>query len=932
MRKALILVNQQHDDPKFTELPGAAVDAKHLKAVLGTGEIGGFDVNIVGPDKTARDWQKAIQAFFNNATRDDLLLLHLSCHGRKDARNRLHFVTRDTEHDMLEATAVSAEFLADRMEQSRSRSTVLLLDCCYSGAFTKGVRTRGAPLPEVDVSGAFQGKGRVVITSSTSLQYSYESEARSRQPQLPSVFTSAIVDGLSSGDADLNNDGLITVDELFQFVSDRVTEKFPEQTPTLSVVSASGEIVLAGNPKACPLPRNPPEPQDPLAPAAAKLALRVRGTLPRLAEEQRLPLRWHLAPHGLTAPWFAIRDAFANRDSDDKESAEPPSLTGELNDIVAAYRSVPSGRLLVLGQAGSGKTTLIQQFALALLTGPPAERPATDPVPVIFAIGAWNPVTTTLEGWLTDHLLRDYPALEAFGPNGSTSAAELVQDRRILPLLDGFDEIAEGLRVEALNALNGASEREWKFVLTSRAEEYKKAVDSERSEGVLSSAAGIELIDLSLESASTYLKSGHRNSAWEPVLTALQQPQNAPGAALAEVLKTPLMVSLARKVYRASRGRKPSELLQKFDTPAAVEDHLLDSFVATAYPNQAENRSRWAPERVHRTLGYLANHLERAGTPDLEWWAFGTSLRLLPRTLVVGLVCGLVFGLMQTLMIFAVPMNGRAGETTFALALTGERTVVIGATFGLLHAIAVRFWPATLKPLRELPQIRARQERTSDRSPEKFVSGFRDGFPIGAVAGLVGILGLVAGDGLLAGLWVGQPGGILKLLVQEFLPGLIGVLGVALVVGLVAGLMAWCSTPVDTDAADGTATLLKINRTGVLLQALAFALMGALGLGAVDALVQGAVLGTLFGVMGGLTIGVCGAFSITAWGQWVVFARIWLPLTGRMPWAVAAFLDDACGRGVLRQAGAAYQFRHARLQGRMLQFWRDLSDHPARHV
>lgn len=54
--------------------------------------------------------------------------------------------------------------------------------------------------------------------------------------------------------------------------------------------------------------------------------------------------------------------------------------------------------------------------------------------------------------------------------------------------------------------------------------------------------------------------------------------------------------------------------------------------------------------------------------------------------------------------------------------------------------------------------------------------------------------------------------------------------------------------------------------------------------------------------------------AFTAWGQWVLLARIVLPLTGWLPWTPVAFLEDAYQRGVLRQAGAVYQFRHARLQ------------------
>ncbi|MFD7897398.1 hypothetical protein [Streptomyces sp. NPDC059743] len=70
----------------------------------------------------------------------------------------------------------------------------------------------------------------------------------------------------------------------------------------------------------------------------------------------------------------------------------------------------------------------------------------------------------------------------------------------------------------------------------------------------------------------------------------------------------------------------------------------------------------------------------------------------------------------------------------------------------------------------------------------------------------------------------------------------------------------------------------------------------------------------VFGAVGGLGGALAYGLSLTPWGQWVTLSRIWLPLTGRLPWAVSAFLQDAHRRGVLRQVGAVYQFRHARLQ------------------
>jgi hypothetical protein len=68
------------------------------------------------------------------------------------------------------------------------------------------------------------------------------------------------------------------------------------------------------------------------------------------------------------------------------------------------------------------------------------------------------------------------------------------------------------------------------------------------------------------------------------------------------------------------------------------------------------------------------------------------------------------------------------------------------------------------------------------------------------------------------------------------------------------------------------------------------------------------------GFLGGLLVILVSGLGRNAWGQWLILSRVLLPLTGRLPWGVLAFLDDAYQRGVLRQAGAVYQFRHARLQ------------------
>ncbi|MFE4254263.1 Hsp70 family protein [Streptomyces sp. NPDC056910] len=249
VNRALIIANSTYDDDHFATLPAAAGDAAQLAAVLGDPDIGRFEVEtLVDVGQPAA--MRALESFFTRAGRDDLLLLHLSLHGWKDVRNRLYFVMRDTERDYPGSTAVSAETVSTFMGESRSRRIVVLLDCCYSGAFTLNALRRDAGTPAVDIAEPFAGNGRVILTASTALQYAHEGDVRSsRAPADPSVFTSAVVRGLRDGSADLDGDGFVSVHELYDYVHDQVRQHIAGQTPTLSVDIAQGTIYLARSPR-----------------------------------------------------------------------------------------------------------------------------------------------------------------------------------------------------------------------------------------------------------------------------------------------------------------------------------------------------------------------------------------------------------------------------------------------------------------------------------------------------------------------------------------------------------------------------------------------------------------------------------------------------------------------------------------------------------
>ncbi|WP_063023430.1 caspase family protein [Nocardia niwae] len=262
-KRSLIIANQHYRDPAFAELPGAAHDATELESVLADPKIGGFEVEVLR-DATAAECRMAIERFFRDAHGDDLLLLHMSCHGQKDLQNCLFMIGTDSMKAYIASTGIDSAFINDQIESSRSNKTVLLLDCCYSGAYFHRRRPRSAP-DSVDVTEPFFGQGRVVITASTSLQFSHESEASSRVTNEPSVFTSAVVHGLRTGAADLNGDGLISIDELYTYVHDSVKRRTPHQTPTRSVSRVQGPLFIAknvaGRPSDETTPIAPPEPE-----------------------------------------------------------------------------------------------------------------------------------------------------------------------------------------------------------------------------------------------------------------------------------------------------------------------------------------------------------------------------------------------------------------------------------------------------------------------------------------------------------------------------------------------------------------------------------------------------------------------------------------------------------------------------------------------
>ena len=92
---------------------------------------------------------------------------------------QLHLAAADTRPGRLASTAVGSDFLSRQMADSRAERIVLLLDCCYGGAFPRGMVVRADTEAQVLEAFAAQsevagGKGRAVVTASSAMEYSFE--------------------------------------------------------------------------------------------------------------------------------------------------------------------------------------------------------------------------------------------------------------------------------------------------------------------------------------------------------------------------------------------------------------------------------------------------------------------------------------------------------------------------------------------------------------------------------------------------------------------------------------------------------------------------------------------------------------------------------------------------------------------------------------
>ncbi|QKW37316.1 NACHT domain-containing protein [Actinomadura sp. NAK00032] len=637
-----------------------------------------------------------------------------------------------------------------------------------------------------------------------------------------------------------------------------------------------------------------------------------------LRDDRVLPLSWTAADAGLGDP--ALFGRRGRRTRLRLDGRMEGGFGAAVRGLAAEYGDVRTDRrLVVLGAPGSGKSVLALLLALGLLET--RGRDGGDRVPVLLPASTWDPVTESMDDWIARHLG------VLFGDQ--RNARRLLSHGLILPIVDGLDEVSEQARRKAVDQINAAVRHDRPVVVTCRLAEFTDVIAD--GAAPLRRAAVVEVAPVATADVVDYLDHVRWPSGtdWAPVYGHLRSaPEDD---VVSATLSTPLMVSLVCRIYRR-RGGDPAELLTSADSRTGLEEFLIGRALEAAYlppaPDSgtppAEPSGPWDAATARRYLTFLAEYLHTYREREFVWWMVSRRLVSVWAGFIVAWTVGTV--MMMVMGVLSPAFEDDSGGSGDFLAMSAVFS-------GVCAVLAMIVWYAggTRMP--------GRLPRSWRGSGERLRKGFATGVTLTLLPSLPVLIGLALVNTFRSN-WTAHT-------FDDYVTAVMAMFGLGAVIACAIAVQHWLDSPSSRSERSGPVEVLRRDRWSALVGAavsgavVASLSMAGLTAGAVlawytmsalsgwsgepaprvllsataDGFESGLTTGQtviFFGLLPGVVFAILVLLN-RAWPR-LALARLWLAAQGRFPLRMLEFLEDAVRRGVVRQAGPAYQFQHARLQ------------------
>ncbi|MEM9540208.1 MAG: signal peptidase I [Cyanobacteria bacterium P01_E01_bin.42] len=514
-------------------------------------------------------------------------------------------------------------------------------------------------------------------------------------------------------------------------------------------------------------------------------------------------------------------------------------------------------RLLILGEPGSGKTTELLQLAKDLSEKAEDSR---SPIPVIFELSAWR-----------GEPMLDWMAAQLHGRYGLKLATcrEWLRRDKVVPLLDGLDELGKGRirdAIAAIDALQKDYQQQPDLVICCRIQDYREAI-AEEKEGsetryhLRGVDRAVRLCELNESQIRHYLQQRDAENLWEDLQVR---------SGFWELAKNPMFLNLMPIAY-------PERLPENApEDPKTCQSLLFNAFLHRKLnPSQRSQSGQledYKPDEARKYLAWLAASMEREGINQREFlieklqptWLESQQQRQryqMIQGIIFGLIFGGIFGLTVGIM--------------FGLILGG----IFGLIFGIIESDKIELTEAL------------------DLSWIGIKRGIRQGLILGLIFGLIGVLSGVLTVGLIRVPIFRWIGGIMCGLILGIIFGLIGGIKAELKVRTKSNQGIW-ETAIKILITISLATLLS-----PLIVLVPIWVTGR-AINWLEAVIQGGGFGILIGFLAGGGIALVQHFAL----RWALVNE------RKIPWNYTKFLGEASNINILRKSGGSYRFYHDKLR------------------